>query len=60
MGIGQPWALAKTMSEYPPTGPDARYDLTTDPCIHYCEPFAIGRIYMYPARTRFVQTPEAI
>ena len=56
----QPWSLAKTMSEYPPTGPDARYDLTTDPYIQYCEPLGIGRIYMYPARTRFVQTPEAV
>src|ERR1700694_1339105 len=38
----QPWSLAKTMSEYPPTGPDARYDLTTDPYIQYCEPLGIG------------------
>jgi hypothetical protein len=56
----QPWALAKTLSEYPSTGPDARYDVTTDPYIKYCEPLGIGRIYMYPARTRFVQTPDAV
>jgi len=56
----QPWALKKTLSEYPPTGPDTQYELTTDPYIHYCEPLGIGRIYMYPARTRFVQTPDAV
>jgi hypothetical protein len=56
----QPWALKKTMSEYPPTGPDARYDLTTDPYIAYCEPLGIARVYMYPARTRFVQTADAV
>jgi hypothetical protein len=56
----QPWALQKTLSEYPPTGPDTRYDLTTDPYIHYCEPLGIARVYMYPARTRFVQTPDAV
>ena len=56
----QPWALQKTLSEWPPTGPDARPDLTTDPYISYCEPLGIFRIYMYPARTRFVQTPDAV
>jgi hypothetical protein len=56
----QPWALAKTLSEYPPTGPDNRYDITTDPFIKYCEPLGIARIYMYPARTAFVQTPDAV
>jgi hypothetical protein len=56
----QPWALQKMLSEYPPTGPDTRYDLTTDPFIHYCEPLGVGRIYMYPARTRFVQTSDAV
>ena len=56
----QPWALAKTMSEYPPTGPDARYDLTTDPYIKYCEPLGIARVYMYPARTRFIQVADAV
>src|ERR1700730_9873805 len=41
----QPWALAKTLSEFPPTGPDTQYDKTTDPYIKYCEPLGIGRIY---------------
>ena len=56
----QPWALQKTMSEYPPVGLDARYDVQTDPFIHYCEPLGVGRIYMYPARTKFVQTSDAV
>ncbi len=55
-----PKALQKTLSEVPPTGPDSRYEATTDPAIHYCEPLGLGRIYMYPAKTRFVQTPEAV
>jgi hypothetical protein len=55
-----PGTLQKTLSEWPPTGPDARPDLTTDPYISYCEPLGIFRIYMYPARTRFVQTPDAV
>jgi len=55
-----PWSLQKTLSEYPPTGPDARFDLTTDPWILYCEPPGLIRIYMEPARTRFIQTPDAV
>jgi hypothetical protein len=56
----QPWALAKTMSEHPPTGPDNQLESTTDPYIKYCEPLGIVRIYMYPARTKFVQTPDTV
>ena len=56
----QAWALAKTLSEFPPTGPDAQYDKTTDPWIRFCEPLGIGRIYMAPARTKFVQTADAV
>lgn len=56
----KPWALAKTMSEVPPTGPDANFERNTDPNIHYCEPLGLGRIYMYPAKTKFIQTPEAV
>jgi len=55
-----PWALAKTMSEVPPTGPDAQFERTTDPNMHYCEPPGVARIYNFPAKTRFVQTPEAV
>src|SRR5690242_6097083 len=55
-----PKALAKTLSEVPPTGSDGKYETTTDPNIHYCEPLGLGRIFMAPAKTRFVQTPEAV
>ena len=56
----QPWALEYTMAQFPPTGPDSRFELTTDPHIHTCEPLGLGRIYMYPAKTKFIQTPEAV
>ncbi len=56
----KPWSLAKTMSEVPPTGPNAKFEQNTDPNIHYCEPLGLGRIYMYPAKTKFIQTPEAV
>jgi hypothetical protein len=56
----KPWALAKTLSEVPATGPDSKFEQTTDPSIHYCEPLGLGRIYMYPAKTKFIQTPEAV
>jgi hypothetical protein len=56
----QPWALAKTLSEKPPTGPDNQFETTTDPWINYCEPPGLVRIYMEPGRTKFVQTPDAV
>jgi hypothetical protein len=56
----KPWALAYTMAQVPPTGPDAKYETNTDPAIHYCEPLGLGRIYMYPAKTKFIQTPDAV
>src|ERR1700676_4419724 len=34
----QPWARAKTLSEKTSTGPDPRFDETTDPQVIYCEP----------------------
>src|SRR5438045_4065717 len=55
-----PWSLQKTLSEVPPTGPDARFEATTDPWILYCEPPGLIRVYMEPARTKFIQTPEAV
>jgi len=55
-----PWALAKTLSEVPPTGPEAQFERNTDPNMHYCEPPGVGRIYNWPAKTRIVQTPEAV
>jgi hypothetical protein len=56
----QPWALEYTMRQNPPTGPDAKFELNTDPHIHTCEPLGLGRIYMYPSKTKFIQTPEAV
>jgi hypothetical protein len=56
----QPWSLEKTLSEKPPTGPDNQFEATTDPWINYCEPPGLIRIYMEPARTKFVQTPDAV
>jgi hypothetical protein len=55
-----PWGLQTTMAAVPPTGPDARYEATTDPQMHYCEPHGVGRIYMHPIKSRYVQTPEAV
>jgi hypothetical protein len=56
----QKWALDYTMQQTPPTGPDGKFEATTDPAIHACEPLGLGRIYMYPGKTKFVQTPEAV
>jgi len=42
----QPWALEKTMSEKPPTGPDNQFDQTTDPWILYCKRPGLLRVYM--------------
>ena len=56
----QPWALQKMLSEVPPTGPDAKFDQTTDPWILYCEPPGLIRVYMEPARTKFIQTPDTV
>ncbi|MEQ1574359.1 MAG: hypothetical protein ABL993_08950 [Vicinamibacterales bacterium] len=56
-----PWALEYTMKQVPPTGgADSKFELTTDPYIHTCEPLGVGRIHNYPAKFRFVQTPEAV
>ena len=56
-----PWALEYTMKQVPPTGgPDSRFEATTDPYIHTCEPLGVARIHNYPAKFRFVQTPEAV
>ncbi len=56
----KPWALAKTKTEVSPTGAGGAFETNTDPNIHYCEPLGLARIYMYPAKTRYVQTPEAV
>jgi hypothetical protein len=56
----QPWALAKMLSEVPPTGPFAEPHRTTDPWINYCEPAGLVRIYAHPGRTSFVQLHDRV
>ena len=56
----QPWALAKTMSEKTSTGPNSQFDETTDPQVIYCEPPGVPHIYLWPAKTKFIQTSEAV
>jgi hypothetical protein len=56
----KPWALAKTLSEVPPTGPQAEPHRTTDPWIRYCEPNGPLRAYAHPTRTTFVQLPDRV
>jgi hypothetical protein len=56
----QPWALAKTLSEKTSTGADPQFDQTTDPQVIYCEPPGVPHIYLWPIKTKFIQTPEAV
>jgi hypothetical protein len=54
----QLWALDKTMSEV--SSFDQFGHGGTDPWTKYCEPLGLLRIYIAPARTKFVQTPDAV
>ena len=57
----QPWARDKTMAEVTAGhGADGHFETTTDPYIHYCEPLGVIRMFGYPAKSRFIQTPEAV
>lgn len=56
----QPWALEKTLSEKPATGPESDFVGTTDPQVLYCEPPGVPHIYLWPIKTKFAQTPEAV
>jgi hypothetical protein len=56
----QPWALEKTLSEKPSTGAGAQFDVTTDPQVIYCEPPGVPHIYLWPIKTKFIQTAEAV
>src|ERR1051325_2523344 len=55
-----PDTLKRTMAYVPATGPEAKFETNTDPQIHYCEPPGPAHIYMWPAKHKFVQTPEAV
>jgi hypothetical protein len=56
----QPWALQRTLSEIPPTGPEAQPEKTTDPWIRFCEPNGPLRAYAHPTRTQFLQLPDRV
>jgi hypothetical protein len=56
----QPWAREKTLSERPSTGPNSQFATTTDPQVLYCEPPGVPHIYLWPIKTKFIQTPEAV
>jgi len=56
----QPWALARTLSEVPPTGPEAQPEKTTDPWIRFCEANGPLRAYAHPTRTQFLQLPDRV
>jgi len=56
----KPETLAKTMAEVSTTGNDGRFEQNTDPYVHYCEPLGLVRMFGYPGKSRFVQTPEAV
>jgi hypothetical protein len=56
----QPWAREKTLSEKTSTGADPQFDQTTDPQVIYCEPPGVPHIYLWPIKTKFIQTPEAV
>ena len=54
----QPWALEKSMAEV--SSVDQFGHGGTDPWTNYCEPLGLLRVYIPPARTKFVQTPDAV
>ncbi|MGE3842986.1 MAG: hypothetical protein AB7I50_15545 [Vicinamibacterales bacterium] len=56
----QPWALQRTLSELPPTGPEGQPDKTTDPWIRFCESNGPLRAYAHPTRTQFLQFPDRV
>jgi hypothetical protein len=56
----QPWAREKTLAEKTSTGPDPKFDETTDPQVIYCEPPGAPHIYLWPIKTKFIQTPQAV
>jgi hypothetical protein len=58
--VYHPWALARTLSEVPPTGPEAQPEKTTDPWIRFCEPNGPLRQYAHPTRTRFIQNADHV
>lgn len=56
----RPETLAQTMANVPAGGEAARFEQNTDPYVMYCEPLGLVRMFGYPAKSKFVQTPEAV
>jgi hypothetical protein len=56
----RPETVTRMMKEISASGGDGRFDATTDPHIRYCEPLGLVRMFNYPSKSRFVQTPEAV
>lgn len=55
-----PSARQKFLSERPMTGPNATFEKTTDPHMLYCDPLGVPRIWSWPSKFKFMQTPEAV
>lgn len=65
----QPWALEKLKSRKTMSGPNATFATrvgsslattdTTDP-LEQCDPHGIPRIYTWPAKFKFLQTPDVV
>jgi hypothetical protein len=56
----QPWALAKMKSERFGRGEEGTFANTTDPHIKYCDPIGTPRIWTWPSKFKFLQTPDAV
>lgn len=56
----QPWALAKMKSERLGRGTGGTFEDTTDPHIKYCDPLGVPRVWTWPSKFKFFQTPEAV
>jgi hypothetical protein len=48
------------LSEVSPTGTDTNFVDSTDPNLKYCEPIGVMRAYLWPTKTKLVQTPDAV
>ena len=55
-----PWALAQMKAEVPATGPNAKFETTTDPAIRFADPDGYPRASIHPMRFKIVQTPDTI
>jgi hypothetical protein len=56
----QAWALQKFKEQRTAAGPNSNFDNPTDPVINLCDPQPAPRIYTWPSKFKFVQTPDAV